>query len=93
MGGGGGAAQPPSLNRVKGGNYKILCKRSMKKLVVIAMMPVPGPFNRYHEVKHNSAITPQNQLEFWKQRQNRVSRSSFKILVLKPIFSVPDPLL
>ena len=31
------------------------------------MMSVPDPFNEYHEMKHNSAITRQNQLEFWDQ--------------------------
>ena len=40
----------------------------MKKLVVIAMMSVPGPLNGSHEMGHNSAITPQNQLEFRKQK-------------------------
>ena len=39
-----------------------------KKLVVIAMMSVTGPFNRYHEMKHNWAITHQNHLEFWNQK-------------------------
>ena len=39
-----------------------------KILVVIAMMSVPGPFNGYHEMKHNSEITSQNQLEFWNQK-------------------------
>ena len=33
-----------------------------------AMMSVPGPFNGYHEMKDNSAITCQNQLEFWNQK-------------------------
>ena len=31
------------------------------------MMSVPDPFNEYHEIKHNSATTRQNQLEFWDQ--------------------------
>ena len=35
-----------------------------KKLVVIVMMAVPGPFNGEHDMKHNSAVTRQNQLEF-----------------------------
>ena len=35
------------------------------------MMSVPGPFNGYHEMKHNSAITPQNHLEFWKQKAKK----------------------
>ena len=37
-------------------------------MVAIAMMFVPGPFNGYHEMKHNLTITPQNQLEFGKQK-------------------------
>ena len=41
--------------RLKAGNYKALCKRSLKKIVVIGMMLVPGPLNGYHEMKHNSA--------------------------------------
>ena len=53
----------------------------------------PRPFNRYHEMKHNSAIICQNQLEFWNQGQNRVSHSSLKSLVLKLKVLVPDPLL
>ena len=51
------------LSKLKG-NYKTLCKR----LVVIAMMSVPGSFNGNHEMKHNSAITRQNQLEFRNQK-------------------------
>ena len=31
------------------------------------MMSVPDPFNENHEMKYNSAITYQNQLEFWDQ--------------------------
>ena len=31
------------------------------------MMSVPDPFNEYHEMKDNAAITRQNQLEFWHQ--------------------------
>ena len=33
------------------------------------MLLVPGPFNGYYEIKHNSAITRQNQLEFWDQKE------------------------
>ena len=52
-------------------------KDIFKKLVVIAMMLVPGPFNGYHEMRHNSAVTCQNQLEFWKQNAKQVfSRQS-----------------
>ena len=60
------------------------------------MMSVPGPFNGYHEMKHNSAITRQNQLEFWNfgiRKQNKVSHGSLKILVHTLVFSVPSPLL
>ena len=46
---------------------KTLRKRSLKKWVAIAMMSVPDPFNEYHKMKHNSAITCQNQIEFWDQ--------------------------
>ena len=35
-----------------------------KQSAVIAMMSVPGHFIGYHEMKHNSAVTLQNQLEF-----------------------------
>ena len=55
------------IRNFKDGNYKTLPKRSLKKWVAIAMMSVPDPFNEYHEMKHNSAITRQNQLEFWDQ--------------------------
>ena len=34
----------------------------------MAMMSVPGPFNGYHEMRHNLAIIHQNQLEFWNQK-------------------------
>ena len=32
------------------------------------MISVPAPFNIYHEMKYNSAITSQNQLKFWNQK-------------------------
>ena len=53
----------------------------------------PSPFNGYHEMKHNSAITRQNHLEFWNHEVNKVSHSSLKILVLELMFLVPDLLL
>ena len=40
------------------------------------MMSVPGPFNGYHEMKHNSAITCQNHLEFWNQKPKNVGPSN-----------------
>ena len=43
-----------------------------KKLVVIVMMLVPGPFNGYHEMKYNSAVTGQNQMEFWNQKARQI---------------------
>ena len=43
-----------------------------KTLVVVAMMSVPGPFNGYHEMRHNSAVTHQNQLEFWNQKAKQI---------------------
>ena len=55
------------IRNLKDGYYKTLRKRSLKKWVAIATMSVPDPFNEYHEMKDNSAITHQNQLEFWDQ--------------------------
>ena len=43
-----------------------------KKMVVIAMMSVPGPFNGYHEMRHNSAVTRQNQLEFGNEKAKQI---------------------
>ena len=63
-------------------------QKIFEKLVVIAMKSVPGPLNGYHKMRHNSAVTCQNQLEFWNQRQNRFSHSSLKILALRPVFSL-----
>ena len=39
-----------------------------KNLAVIMMTSVSGPFNGYHEMKHNSAVTRQNEMEFWNQK-------------------------
>ena len=36
------------------------------------MMSVPGPFDGYHEMRNNSAVTHQNQLEFWNQKAKRI---------------------
>ena len=41
-------------------------------MIVIAMMSVPGPFNGYHEMKQNSAVTRQNQLKFWNQTAKQI---------------------
>ena len=70
----------PSAYRVKGGNYKMLWKRSLKKMVAIGMMSVPAPFNGFHEMRHNSAITHQNQLEFCKQKAKQIFSWQSKIL-------------
>ena len=43
-----------------------------KKMVVIAMKSVPSPLNGYHEMRHNSAVTYQNQLEFWNQKAKQI---------------------
>ena len=43
-----------------------------KKLVIIAMTLVPGPFNGYHKMRHNSAFTGQKQLEFWNQKGKQI---------------------
>ena len=34
------------------------------------MMSVPGPFNGYREMKHNSAVT--RQLGFWNQKAKQI---------------------
>ena len=47
---------------------KHFAKDLWKNLVVIVMMLVPGSFNGYREMKHNSAITCQNQLRFWNEK-------------------------
>ena len=47
---------------------KHYAKDLFKKMVVKVMMSVQYPFNRYREMKHNSAITRQNQLEFWDEK-------------------------
>ena len=44
----------------------------LKKLVVIVMMSVPGPFNGYHEMRRNSAVIRQNQLELWNQKAKQI---------------------
>ena len=36
------------------------------------MMSVPGPFNGYHKMRHNSAFTGQKQLEFWNQKGKQI---------------------
>ena len=36
------------------------------------MMTVPGPFNGYHEMRHNSAVIRRNQLEFWNQKTKQI---------------------
>ena len=38
----------------------------------MAMMSVPGPFNGYHEMRHNSTVTRPNQLEFWNQKAKQI---------------------
>ena len=43
-----------------------------KKLVVIAMTLVPDPMNGYHEMRHNTAISRQNQLELWNQKAKQI---------------------
>ena len=57
-----------SFETLKAETTRHYAKHFWEKLVAIVMMSVPGPFNGYHEMKHNSAIICQNQLEFWNQR-------------------------
>ena len=39
-----------------------------EKLVAIVILSVPDPCNGFHDMKHNSAIACQNQLEFLDQK-------------------------
>ena len=57
-----------SFETLKAETTRHYAKHFLEKLVAIAMMSVPGPFSGYHEMKHNSAIICQNQLEFFNQR-------------------------
>ena len=59
---------PKSFETSKAETTRHYAKHFWEKLVVIVMMSVPGPFNGYHEMKHNPSIICQNQLEFWNQR-------------------------
>ena len=43
-------------------------KKIFEEMAVTVMISVPDPFNGYHEMKHNSAVTCQNQLEFLNQK-------------------------
>ena len=61
-----------SFETLKGETTRHYAKGIGKILVVIAMMSVPGPFNRYHEMRHNSAVTHQNQLELWNQKAKQI---------------------
>ena len=71
-----------SFETLKAETTRHYAKHLWKKLVVIVMMSVPGSFDGYHKMKHNSAIN----WNFGTKRQNRVSHSYLKILVLKQIF-------
>ena len=57
-----------SSETLNGETTKHYAEDLWKKLVVIAMLSVPVPFNGYDEMRHNSAITCQRQLEFWSQK-------------------------
>ena len=61
-----------SFETLKTETTRHYAKDLWRKLVVIAMMSVPGPFNGYHETSHNSAIARQNQLEFWNQKAKQI---------------------
>ena len=49
-----------SFETLKTETTRHYAKDLWRKLVVIAMMSVPGSFNGYHEMSHNSAITHQS---------------------------------
>ena len=61
-----------SFETLKATTTRHYARDTSKKLVVIAMMSVPGPFSGYHEMRHNSAVTCQNQLEFWNQKAKQI---------------------
>ena len=50
----------------------------MQKIFEKLVMSAPGPFNGYHEVRHNSAVTCQNQLEFWNQKAKQIFQQQSK---------------
>ena len=47
-------------------NERYYAKDPRDKVVAIVIMLVPDPFNGFHDMKHNSAISCQSQLEFSK---------------------------
>ena len=57
----------------------------------MARMSVPGPFNGYHEMKHNSAITRQNLLEFWNQKAKQGLSQQSKNFVSQANIFGPRP--
>ena len=57
-----------SFEALKAETTRHCAKDLWKTLPVIAMMLVPAPFNGYHEMKHNWAITRQIHLESWNQK-------------------------
>ena len=57
----------------KGASYETLCKRCLKKIGCHRdLVSVLDPFNGYHEMRHNSAVARQNQLEFWNQKEKQI---------------------
>ena len=36
------------------------------------MKSVPGPLNEFHKMRHNSAVTCQNQLEYLNQKAKQI---------------------
>ena len=65
---------------------KTFCKRSLTKVVVIVIIPIPDPFNGFHKNDYNLAITCQSHLEFWDQKGKMFSDSSLKNLINKLVF-------
>ena len=61
-----------SLETLKAKTTRRYSEDILKKLVVFAMMSVSGPFNGDHEMRHNSAVTRQNQLQFWNQKGKQI---------------------
>ena len=57
------------------------------------MMSVPDPFSEYHEMKHSSAITRHNQLEFWDQNAKQGFSQQYKNFRLQRNIFGPRPFL
>ena len=63
---------PESFEILKVKTTRHYAKDVWKKLIVIVMISIPGLSNGCHEMRHNSAVTSQIQLEFWNQKAKQI---------------------